>query len=185
MLDSPLAAATRARVYHRRTRPRPRERGLRLFALLGTLLLHLLFLFGFVLGPAYQPTLPPPSKQQYMQVRLIEPPELPPPPPVRGTPPKVRGPRHQGHAGTLAATSRQPAATAATPKPASAMPPVVPPALPAAPVAQPLAVTTPPASPEGAAQGRGALPAPFVLSVVCSSARRSAVSVMRYLHRSS
>ncbi|MEY2160219.1 hypothetical protein [Rhodanobacter sp. FW106-PBR-LB-2-11] len=98
MLNSPLAAATRARVYHLRTRPRPRELGLRLFGIFGALLVHLLFLFGFVLGPAFQVVPPPASKQQFMQVRLVESPEPPPPPPVRGTPPKERGPRHQGHA---------------------------------------------------------------------------------------
>ena len=62
MLNSPLAAATRARVFHNRTRQRPRERVLRTFAAIGALLVHLLFLFGFVLGPAYQVKPPHQSK---------------------------------------------------------------------------------------------------------------------------
>ena len=59
MLNAPLAAATRARVYHQRTRVRPRERFLRIVAMVGALLVHLVFLFGFVLGPAFQVVLPP------------------------------------------------------------------------------------------------------------------------------
>lgn len=127
MLNSPLAAATRARVYHLRTRPRPRELGLRLFGMVGALLVHLLFLFGFVLGPAFQVVPPPASKQQFMQVRLVELPELPPPPPVRGTPPKERGPRHQGHA-SRPTSSREPSANAqavAAERPAAAATPVI------------------------------------------------------------
>ena len=124
MLNSPLAAATRARVFHLRTRQRPRERGLRAAAMVAALVLHLLFLFGFVLGPAYQPKLPhADTKAQFVQVRLIEAPEPPPPPPVRGTPPKERGPRHQGHRSRVANTSEHSAnvqaaqVAQATPKP--------------------------------------------------------------------
>ncbi|MHB1057765.1 MAG: hypothetical protein ACYC0F_07780, partial [Rhodanobacter sp.] len=73
MLNSPLAAATRARVYHQRTRPRPRERGLRVLAMVGALLVHMVFLFGFVLGPAFQVVPPPEPEQQLLQVRQIEP----------------------------------------------------------------------------------------------------------------
>lgn len=93
MLNSPLAAATRARVFRQRTRARSSEWGLQVLGMLGTLLVHLIFLFGFVLGPAFEPTLPPPPRQEVLQIRLIEP---PPPPAVHGTPPKERGPRHQG-----------------------------------------------------------------------------------------
>lgn len=106
-LNSPLAAATRARVYHQRTRPRPPERGLRLLAMLGALLLHLVFLFAFVLGPAVRLVPPSESAQQFLQVRLVEPPEPPPPPPVRGTPPKERGPRHQGRSSRPAPSSER------------------------------------------------------------------------------
>ncbi|MHB1271966.1 MAG: hypothetical protein ACYCZD_04205 [Rhodanobacter sp.] len=114
MLDSPLAAAGRSIVYRQRNRQRPRERGLRLAAAVGSLLLHVVFLLGFVLGPAYVVTQRPEPKEQFMQIRLIEKPEPPPPPPppVRGTPPKELGPRHQGRASQLAATRRQASAVA-------------------------------------------------------------------------
>ncbi|WEN14782.1 hypothetical protein PY254_16340 [Rhodanobacter sp. AS-Z3] len=128
MLSSPLAAATRARVYHQRTRPRPRERVLRIVAMVGAMLVHLIFLFGFVLGPAFQVVLPPESKPALLQVRLIELPEPPPPPPVRGTPPKERGPRHQGRSSRAAAVSERSAnieAVVAPAPPAVIQPPVV------------------------------------------------------------
>ena len=141
MLDSPLAAATRARVYRQRNRQHPRERWLRILAMVGALLVHLVFLFGFVLGPAYEPLPHHEPKSSFLQIRLIPPPEPPPPPPVRGTPPKVRGPRHQGHAAALAVASRPAAASAATPKPSPAALPSTPPAAPSAP--QPLAAATP------------------------------------------
>ena len=99
LLDSPLAAATRGRV-RRRARVLPPDRGRRVLAMVGALLVHVFFLLGFVLGPAIEPTLPPPPPELALQVRLVEPPEPPPPPPVRGTPPKKRGPRHQGRRST-------------------------------------------------------------------------------------
>ena len=148
LLESPLAAAMRGRVRHLRRQPPPRLRGRHVLAMAGTLLLHVLFLFAFVLGAAFQPALPrPPSSEQALQVRLIEPPELPPPPPaVRGTPPKERGPRHQGQrrppvarhersANTLAVTTNEAPvpmtppiaagrqASSRRPKPAVATPP--------------------------------------------------------------
>ena len=96
-LQSPLAAAMRGRVYHLRRQPPPPQRRRQVLAITGTLLVHVFFLFGFVLGAAFEPALPPPPRsEQMLQVRLIEPPEPPPPPAVRGTPPKERGPRHQG-----------------------------------------------------------------------------------------
>lgn len=95
-LESPLAAAMRGRVYHMRRQPPPRQRGRQLLAIVGTLLVHVFFLFGFVLGAAFQPALPTPRSEQALQVRLIELPEPPLPPAVRGAPPKERGPRHQG-----------------------------------------------------------------------------------------
>lgn len=149
MLSSPLAAASRARVFHRRTRQRPRERGLRTLAMLGALVLHLLFLFGFVLGPAYQPKMPHESKAQFLQVRLVEPPEPPPPPPVRGTPPKEHGPRHQGR--HSAANTSEPGAdaestqaTQSVPKPVR--PVVAKPVKASAKVAKPVAARKPPAT---------------------------------------
>ena len=159
MLNSPLAAATRARVYHQRTRPRPRERGLRILAMAGALLVHLIFLFGFVLGPAYELAPPPESRQQLLQVRLIEPPEPPPPPPVRGTPPKERGPRHQGRssrpapssersANTTAAIAPKPTAAAATPVIAKAAKPHAPTPKPVAAPPAPVSLPQPAPTPE-------------------------------------
>ncbi len=147
MLSSPLAAATRARVFHMRTRQRPRERGLRTFAAVGALVLHLLFLFGFVLGPAYQVKPPHEATGQLLQVRLIEPPEPPPPPPVRGTPPKDHGPRHQGRRSRVA-PSTEPSASvqvtdAAKPTPKAAKPVVVKAAKARAKVARPVAAPPP------------------------------------------
>lgn len=142
LLDSPLAAATRGRVYHLRRRPPPPARGRRLVALVGTLLLHLLCLFAFVLGPAYQPkVLPESSREPLLQVRLIEPPEPPPPPAVHGTPPKQRGPRQQG---------RQPPVSPAEPNAnaVAVVPDVVPPAAPTpAPVPRPAPTPTPAPAP--------------------------------------
>lgn len=106
MLNSPLAAATRARVYRQLTRPRPRERLLRIMAMVGTMLVHLFFLFGFVLGPAFQVVLPPQPKTALMQVRLIDFSAPTPPPSRRGTPPKERGPRHQGRSSRPAISER-------------------------------------------------------------------------------
>jgi hypothetical protein len=147
MLDSPLAAASRARVHHQRTRQRPPERGLRVVAAAGALLLHLVFLFAFVLGPAYQVKPPPESKESFLQVRLIEPPEPPPPPPVRGTPPKERGPRHQGHVRTPVSNNTRSETTriavAATPAPAAATPVVAAAAKPHASVPKPAAAPPP------------------------------------------
>jgi hypothetical protein len=159
MLNSPLAAATRARVYHQRTRSRPRERGLRILAMAGALLVHLIFLFGFVLGPAYEVVPPPESRQQLLQVRLIEPPEPPPPPPVRGTPPKERGPRHQGRrsrpapgsersANTVAVIAPKPATAAATPVIAKAAKPQAPTPKPAAAPPAPVSLPQPAPTPE-------------------------------------
>ncbi|WP_426687613.1 hypothetical protein [Rhodanobacter ginsengiterrae] len=150
MLNSPLAAATRARVYHQRTRPRPRERILRIVAMVGALLVHLMFLFGFVLGPAFQVVLPPEPKQTMLQVRLIEPPEPPPPPPIRGIPPKERGPRHQGRSSRPPQVSERSANTeavvAATPAAAPAPPVVAKAARTRAPAPKPVAAPPAPVS---------------------------------------
>jgi hypothetical protein len=150
MLSSPLAAATRARVYHQRTRLRSRERGLHVLAMFGTLLVHLVFLFGFILGPASPGAPPPKPEQQFLQVRLIEPPEPPPPPPVRGTPPKERGPRHQGRARRPAPGSERSAnlqtVVAEKPVAAAATPVIAKAAKPHAPTPKPVAAPPPPVS---------------------------------------
>ena len=150
LLDSPLAAATRGRAYQRRVRSQPPERGRRVLAMAGALLVHLLFLFGFVLGPAFEPTLPPPPPELALQIRLIEPTEPPPPPPVRGTPPKEHGPRHQGRHSTPAPRAEPSAniesAVANAPPPVPA-PVVVAQATPArAPMPKPVATPAPPVS---------------------------------------
>jgi hypothetical protein len=114
MLRSPRDAAMRAIVYRRRRAERPRDRGLRIAGMVGALLVHLLVLFGAILGPAYElPELPRDTTP--LQVRLIDKPEPPPPPPVRGTPPKRVGPRHRGSAATAAArtAARAPATQSA------------------------------------------------------------------------
>ncbi|NUO73111.1 MAG: hypothetical protein HOQ10_10390, partial [Frateuria sp.] len=118
MLRSPRDAAALAIVYRRRRAERPHERGLRIAGLAGTLLVHLLVLFGAVLGPAYD-LQEPVLKSAPLQVRLIEKPEPPPPPPVRGTPPKRVGPPHRGSVVTAAV---QPNASATPPTPAPARP---------------------------------------------------------------
>jgi len=151
MLNSPLAAAMRARVYRERTRTRPPERGLRIAGMVGTLLVHLLFLFSFVLGPAYPPAPPPSdSRDEFLQIRLIEPPEPPPPPPVRGTPPKETGPRHQGSGRRVAAVRERSAnvetAVAARPAPPDAEPVAAEVPEPVAPVPEPVAAPPPPVS---------------------------------------
>jgi len=99
LLPSPREAAQRALVYRRRRAERPRERGLRIAAFVGTLLVHLLVLVGAILGPAYELVEPPPQNAEPLQVRLItHAPEPPPPPPVRGLPPRKPGPTHRGSA---------------------------------------------------------------------------------------
>lgn len=130
LLESPREAAARARVYRRGTRERPRDRGLRVVALFGSLLLHLAVLVVAVLGPAYVPEPAPEHPQEALQVRFIEKKkdEPPPPPPVRGTPPKQRGPVHRGSAAQVAVRRPRTPASAA--------------ALPAVPAAEPIPVPT-------------------------------------------
>ena len=150
ILSSPLAAATRASVYRRRNRESPRERGMRVIAAVGALLVHLVFLFAFVLGPAYVVKPPPDSKEQFLQVRLIEAPEPPPPPPVLGTPPKELGPRHQGRSSQSAPASQRSVSTqvttAAQPAPAVATPVITSAVKSSAPAPKPVAAPTPPVS---------------------------------------
>ncbi|RDD80452.1 hypothetical protein DVJ77_16225 [Dyella tabacisoli] len=109
-LPSPREAATGAAVYRRRRQERPRDRWLRTLALAGALLVHLLFLFGAVLGPAYDMVEPPEANSvSALKVRLIDKtePEPPPPPPVRGTPPKEVGPLHRGSTTAQTLVTRQ------------------------------------------------------------------------------
>lgn len=146
MLSSPLAAATRARIHRQNIPPPARERGLRIVAMAGALLVHLVFLFAFVLGPAYQAPSPGPPPD-FLQVRLVEPPAPPPPPPVRGTPPKERGPQQQGRRRAPAAVTERSANVVSVVEPSPPRPaprvPVAEIARPRAPVAEPAA--TPPA----------------------------------------
>jgi len=164
LLNSPLAASPRMLGLHARRRPQPRVLWRRVLAIAGSLLVHLVFLFAFILGPAWEP--PPPGKAPpaQLQAHFIELPDLAPPPPPKGEPPRKTGPVHQGHAAanpgerraasvTAARKPPQPpavAAQAAVAHPAKAVAaPVPPPSLPQpAPVPQlqpvPLANQPPP-----------------------------------------
>ncbi|WP_243047753.1 hypothetical protein [Dyella sp. RRB7] len=107
-LPSPKSAAESAFVYRRRRAERPRDRWLRIVGLVGALLVHLVFLFGAILGPAYEMEESNESSTPLV-VRLIDKKqeEPPPPPPVRGTPPKQVGPVHRGNATNAPHTARQ------------------------------------------------------------------------------
>ncbi|MCP1373596.1 hypothetical protein [Dyella lutea] len=100
LLQSPREAAEQARVYRRRTRQKPRDRWLRIVALVGSLCVHFGFLLGVILGPVYVPDIPPEQPGDALQVRLIEKKkdEPPPPPPPLGALPKKVGPVHRGTA---------------------------------------------------------------------------------------
>nr|WP_279237361.1 hypothetical protein [Dyella sedimenti] len=126
-LPSPRSAAESASVYRRRRTERPRERWLRILGLAGALFVHLVFLFGAVLGPAYEMEEHDESGPPLV-VRLIEPKkeEPPPPPPVRGTPPKQVGPVHRGNAANAPRTARQ---SASSVRASSEMTPIPVPAL--------------------------------------------------------
>ena len=151
-MNLPQAGTATEFVYRRRLRERPRERGLRVAAAVGSLLVHLFFLFAFVLGPAYQVVPLPAPKGRFLQVRLIEAPKPQPPPPPRGTPPKELGPRHQGHAGQVASinasTASMPTSPMAQPvtPAAEALPAVTLAAQPVTPNPKPVAAPKPPAS---------------------------------------
>lgn len=97
LLNSPLAASARMLGLRASRRPRPRLLWRRTLALAASLLIHLVFLLGFTLGPAWEP---PPAKDTSakMQARFIELPDLAPPPPPKGELPRQAGPVHQGHA---------------------------------------------------------------------------------------
>lgn len=133
MIKSPRDAATWAAVYRRRTRDRPRDRLLKLLGLIGSVLVHLMVLFGAIFGSPYElPPPPPEPKGNALMVRLIQnKPQPPPPPPVRGVPPKERGPTHRGntaqvvHATHEASTAAPVAAVTQPPAPAPKQQPVV------------------------------------------------------------
>lgn len=84
---SPREAAMQALVYRRTLRQKPGASGRRIAGWVGTILIHVFFLFAMVLGPAYVPPPPPPEPESTsaLQVRLIDKPP-PPKPPARGTP---------------------------------------------------------------------------------------------------
>jgi hypothetical protein len=115
MIKSPRDAATWAIVYRRKLRDKPRDRLLKVIAMFGALLVHVLFLLGMVLGPAYVlPPSPPEPKGNALLVKLIEkkPQPPPPPPPIRGIPPKEHGPTHRGNTSQVAHVTHE-ASTAA------------------------------------------------------------------------
>ena len=71
---APRDAALHAIVYRQHLRRKPGASGRRIAGWVGTLLIHLAFLFGMILGPAYD-VLPPPPEPEHpdaLQVRLID-----------------------------------------------------------------------------------------------------------------
>ncbi|MBA2079292.1 hypothetical protein PCA_12360, partial [Rhodanobacter sp. PCA2] len=92
LLNSPLAASSRMLSLSAQRRPQPRVMWRRVLAIAGSLVLHILFLFAFILGPAWEP--PPPGKAPpaQLQAQFIELPDLAPPPPPKGEPPRQQGP---------------------------------------------------------------------------------------------
>ncbi|MGC1547061.1 MAG: hypothetical protein WA777_00880 [Rhodanobacter sp.] len=124
LIESPRDAAARAFVYRRDRRDEPRDRLLRVAAMVGTMLVHLIFLLGAILGSPYDEGVRPQEPHgQALQVRLIEnKPQPPPPPPVRGTPPKERGPSHRGNTSVAQLTHH--AQSASAPAAAERTPPI-------------------------------------------------------------
>lgn len=103
-----------------RQRPAPHLLWRRTLALAGSLVVHVLFLFAFILGPAWEPpSRPVPSPQ--LKAHFIELPDLAPPPP-KGAPPRQVGPVHRGHA---ASASVRQAVAVPPPSPAQARAPKV------------------------------------------------------------
>lgn len=97
-----------------RLRPAPRLVWRRTLALAGSLVVHVLFLFAFILGPADEP---PRHEAMPLKAQFIELPDLAPPPP-KGELPKRVGPVHRAHAAS--AVAQQAAGAAASGKPAQA-----------------------------------------------------------------
>jgi len=154
LMDSPLATSTRVIARRRLTRQAPRERWRRVVGIVGALLLHIVFLLVFILGPVDDGRLPPEPKVVALHVRLIDAPEPPPPPPIRGTPPKEKGPRHKGRATNAAAqlasvsqrTSEPSTMAVAQASPIIAPPVVAQAAKTSAPKPKPVAAPKPPVS---------------------------------------
>lgn len=159
-----------ALVYRRRLRQKPGASARRIAGWVGTILVHLMFLFGMILGPAYDVLPPPPEKDnpQALQIRLIDKPP-PPRPPVRGTPStapvaqvkhttkwstKASAAARGSHAAAVASakTSAKPAiATPAAPAPRAAVAPKQaspPPSVAAVPDSKPVSPKAPPPQPE-------------------------------------
>lgn len=116
LLNSPLAASSHMLNQRARKRPRPPVLWRRVFAFAGSLLVHLVFLFAFILGPAWEPPPVGEAPAAKMKLRFIELPDLAPPPPPKGEPPRQAGPVHQGHAATSPGVRRS-ASAAARPAP--------------------------------------------------------------------
>jgi hypothetical protein len=147
LMDSPLALSTRVISRRRLTRQTPRERWRRVIGLVGALLVHIIFLLGFVLGPVDEGMVPPEPKVVALHIRLIDAPEPPPPPPIRGTPPKEKGPRYKGRASHAASvsphTSEPSTMTVAQASPVTALPVAVQTAEVSAPQPKPIAAPAP------------------------------------------
>jgi hypothetical protein len=111
LLNSPLAAAPRMLGLRASRRPPPRLAWRRVLALACSLLIHILFLLGFSFEADWelQQGMNTPAK---MQARFIELPDLAPPPPPKGAPPRQTGPVHQGHAATSPGTQHTTSAAA-------------------------------------------------------------------------
>lgn len=152
MIKSPRDAATWAMVYRRRTRDRPRDRLLKLLGIIGSVLVHLMVLFGAILGSPYDlPPPPPEPKGNALVVRLIQnKPQPPPPPPVRGVPPKEHGPTHRGNTAQVAHATHE--ASTAAPVAAVTQPPVP------APKQEPVVAQTKPPAAEKAQAPAAPLP---------------------------
>lgn len=99
LLNSPLAASSRMLGLRASRRPQPRLAWRRVVAVACSLLLHILFLLGFTFVSDWEP---PPGAETpaKMQAQFIELPDLAPPPPPKGEPPRQTGPVHRGHAAT-------------------------------------------------------------------------------------
>jgi hypothetical protein len=119
LLNSPLAASSHMLNQQARKRQRPPVLWRRVFALAGSLLVHLVFLFAFILGPAWEPPPVGEAPAAQLKLRFIKLPDLAPPPPPKGEPPRQAGPVHQGHAATNPGVRRS-AGAAARPAPAVA-----------------------------------------------------------------
>ncbi|WP_404536480.1 hypothetical protein [Dyella agri] len=143
LLNSPLATASRLRIQRTRRDEQPRVLWRRVLAVVGSMLIHVFFLFAFILGPAWEPPPPGEAKPAQLQAHFIELPELAPPPPPKGEPPRQTGPVHQGHAAANPGARRAASASAARKSPS---PPAVAAQATAAPRAKRAAAPVPPPS---------------------------------------